>query len=54
MGYEVLLPVVQTAVFSVNPATINEKISITVTVVEQIVILEPEIRYSGEVHSGEV
>ena len=54
MGYEVLLPVVQSAVFSANPATINDKISVTVTIVEQIVILEPEIRYSGEVYSGEV
>ena len=54
MGYEVLLPVIQAATFSVNPATINEKITITVTVVEQIVILEPEIRYSGEIYAGEV
>lgn len=54
MGYEILLPVIQTAAFSVNPATINEKITVTVIVIEQSVILEPEIWYSGEIYSGEV
>ena len=54
MGYEILIPVVQAATFSANPTTINEKIIITVTVVEQTVILEPEIRYSGEIYAGEV
>ena len=52
--YEVLLPVIKSAVFSANPATINEKIVITVTVIEESVILEPEIIYSGEIYSGEV
>lgn len=52
--YEILLPVIQGAVFSSNPATTNQKIVITVTVTEEAVIYETEVRYSGEFNSGEV
>lgn len=54
MGYEVLIPVIQSAAFSTNPATINQKITITVTVIEQSAIREAEVIYSGEIYAGEV
>ena len=52
--YAVLIPVIGTSTFSSNPCSINEKITITVTVTEQTVMREPEIIYSGEVFAGEV
>lgn len=52
--YSVLIPTITQAAFSVNPCQINEKITITLTVIEQTVTREPEIVYSGEVYAGEV
>lgn len=54
MTYETSIPVINAAVFSANPAVINAKIILSVTVTEISKILEPEIRYSGEVYAGEV
>jgi len=52
--YIVLLPVIEAASFSVNPITINGKTVLTVTVVEQQAVREPEKYYSGEIFAGEV
>jgi hypothetical protein len=49
----VLVPKITAASFSVNPCSINEKIVLTVTVIEQSVQLEAEIIYAGEVYAGE-
>ena len=53
-GYAVIRPVVHTASFSVNPADMNEKTVLTVSVTDELLILEPEIWYSGELYAGEV
>ena len=52
-GYVVTLPVIQTAFFSVNPADINVRTVLSVTVTEEMKILQPEVWYSGELYSGE-
>ena len=54
MAYETYIPVVSAAVFSANPANINAKIVLTVTVADVQKILSPELRYSGEIYAGEV
>lgn len=54
MAYETYIPVISAAVFSANPATINAKIVLTVTVADVKKILSPEKIYSGEIHAGEV
>lgn len=54
MAYETSIPVISAAVFSVNPATINTKIVLTVKVADVLKILEPEVLYSGEIRAGEV
>ena len=51
--YTVTMPKITAASFSVNPCTINEKIILTVTVVEQSVTLEAEVIYAGEIYTGE-
>ena len=51
--YTVTMPKITAASFSVNPCTINEKIVLTVTVVEQSVTLEAEVIYAGEIYAGE-
>lgn len=50
----VLMPQITAASFSVNPCSINEKIVLTVTVIEQSIRLETETIYAGEVYAGEV
>ena len=50
----VLMPQITAASFSVNPCIINEKIVLTVTVIEQSIQLETETIYAGEVYAGEV
>lgn len=52
--YSTTIPKIVSAVFSVNPASINQTIVLSVTVTETIIVLEPEKRYSGELYSGEV
>ena len=52
--YSVLIPEIIAASFSVNPAVINGKTVLSVTVTEKTVISEPEKYYSGEFYSGEV
>lgn len=50
----ITVPKITAASFSVNPCSINEKIVLTVTVIEQSVQLEAEIIYAGEIYAGEV
>ena len=51
--YTVTMPKITAASFSVNPCSINEKIVLTVTVIEQSLQLEAEIIYAGEIYAGE-
>lgn len=52
--YAVLLPKILTASFAPNPADINTKTVLSVTVTEETVYLEPKCYYSGELYAGEV
>lgn len=52
--YSILIPEITSAAFSLNPADMNSKTVLSVTVIEKAVILEPEFFYSGEIYSGEV
>ena len=51
--YTVTMPKITAASFSVNPCTINEKIVLTVTVIEQSIQLQAEVIYAGEIYAGE-
>lgn len=51
--YTVNMPKITAATFSVNPCTINEKIVLTVTVIEQNVLLDAQTIYAGEIYAGE-
>lgn len=53
-SYVTTTPSIDSAVFSENPTTINQKIVLTVYVSEQTVYLEAELRYAGEFYAGEV
>ena len=50
----ITMPEIVSATFSANPAQINKNIVLSVVVTEKVIVLEPEIRYSGEFYSGEV
>ena len=52
--YTVLIPKILAAAFAPNPADINAKTQLTVTVTEETVYLEPTKYYSGELFAGEV
>ena len=52
-SYTVTIPRITAATFSVNPCSINEKVVLTVTVIEQSVLLEARTIYSGEIYAGE-
>ena len=52
-SYTISIPKITAATFSVNPCSINEKIVLTVTVVEQSVTLAAQTIYAGEVFAGE-
>ncbi len=49
----ITVPKITAAAFSKNPCSINEKIVLTVTVIEQSVQMEAEIIYAGEIYAGE-
>lgn len=49
-----LIPQILAALITPNPAAINQKITITVTVSEIEKFLEPTYFYSGEIYAGEV
>ncbi len=50
----ITMPEIVSATFSANPAQINKNIVLSVVVTEKVIVLEPEIRYSGEFYLGEV
>ena len=50
----VSIPKILSAAFSINPCSINQKIVLTVTVVDQTTSFETEQIYAGEVFAGEV
>lgn len=52
--YSILIPVITSSLFSVNPVDMNSKTVLSVTVTENTIILEPDFFYSGEIYSGEV
>lgn len=52
--YPILIPKILAAAFDPNPADINTKTRLTVTVTEETVYLEPTKYYSGEIFAGEV
>jgi len=52
-SYTVNIPRIIAAVFSKNPCSINEKIVLTVTVIEQNVVLEAQTIFAGECYAGE-
>ena len=52
--YAVPLPKILTAAFAPNPADINTKTVLSITVTEETVYLTPEKYYSGELYAGEV
>ena len=54
MAYEVYIPVISSASFSVNPAKINARIVLTVKVIDSRKTLEAEKLHSGEINAGEV
>ena len=53
-SYTVHIPRITAAAFSSNPCGINEKVVLTVTVIEQNVVLEAQTIYAGEFFAGEV
>lgn len=53
-GYAYIMPQVDEAGINPNPVNINQLITISVSVSEELVILEPVWFYSGQIHSGEV
>ncbi len=50
----VTVPKVQTATLSKSPVTINEKVVISVKVIEENIIVYGEEHYAGEFAAGEV
>lgn len=56
MSVSVLVPVVQNATMAPNPANINGSVSITVSVVEETIILNEIYPYCGQygIYCGEV
>ena len=52
-SYTVSIPRITAASFSINPCSINEKVVLTVTVVEQSVVLAAQTIYAGEFYAGE-
>ncbi|MFR0798477.1 MAG: hypothetical protein ACLSHJ_06850 [Oscillospiraceae bacterium] len=50
--YPILIPKILAAAFAPNPADINTKTRLTVTVTEETVYLEPTKYYSGEIIAG--
>ena len=52
-SYTVNIPRITAAVFSSNPCSINEKVVLTVTVIEQNVTLTAQTIYAGELFAEE-
>ena len=54
MAVKVLFPKIVSVAFSPNPVNKDAKVVVTVVVTEEERNLEAEVRYSGELKSGEV
>lgn len=52
--YAVSVPLIENAYFSINPVAINQSIMLIVAVSEQTVYRDADLRYAGELYSGEV
>lgn len=52
-AYYTITPVFHTATITPNPANINEQAQIVISVTDELVILEPEYWYAGEIMAGE-
>lgn len=52
--FTVLVPLIQAASFSANPANMNTQIVLSVSVAEETITLEPYYYHSGELYAGEV
>lgn len=53
MYQPVLVPKIAAALLSPNPADINQKVKIIVTVEEETILLRPSFFFSGDAFSGE-
>lgn len=53
-AYYKISPVFHSATITPNPVNINVQIKISITVTDELVILEPEYWYTGELYAGEV
>lgn len=51
--YTAQVPKIAAAVLLPNPATINGKVKLQVTVIEESVIVYPSYYYSGDLYAGE-
>lgn len=54
MSYQIQIPQVEAAEIVPNPAEMNTRVLLSVTVSEVTLTLEPYSYYSGELFSGEV
>lgn len=52
--YTILVPMIVSAAFAINPVAINSKTVLEVFITEKAFEVQPEIIYSGEIRSGEV
>ena len=52
--YSILIPKVDGILLTPNPVNQNSSFTLKLEVSEVEIQLEPEIRYSGEIYSGEV
>ena len=53
MTYTILVPAVDSAAITPNPANINEALSISVEVSEHTIVLTPEYNYCGDFICGQ-
>lgn len=51
--YTAQVPKITASVLLPNPATINGKVKLQVTVIEEAVIVYPSYYYSGDLYAGE-
>ena len=54
MSYIVQIPYFESASISPNPANMNTKFLLSVSVIEKSVTLDPYFYYSGDLYAGEV
>lgn len=54
MSYQIQISKIDAAAITPNPADMNTKFLLSVSVSEQTVTLEPYYYYSGDLYAGEV